>query len=41
MGVYAQGPITDPKDLGPAIRRAIEVGVVAKHGRARDVEDAR
>ena len=25
MGVYAQGPITDPKELGPAIRRAIEV----------------
>ena len=25
MGVYAEGPITDPKDLGPAIRRAIEV----------------
>jgi acetolactate synthase-1/2/3 large subunit len=25
MGVYAEGPISDPKDLGPAIRRAIEV----------------
>ncbi len=25
MGVYAEGPITDPKDLGPAIRRAIDV----------------
>ena len=25
MGVHAEGPITDPKDLGPAIRRAIEV----------------
>lgn len=25
MGVYAEGPIIDPKDLGPAIRRAIEV----------------
>jgi acetolactate synthase-1/2/3 large subunit len=25
MGVYAEGPITDPKDLGPAIHRAIEV----------------
>jgi thiamine pyrophosphate-dependent acetolactate synthase large subunit-like protein len=25
MGVYSQGPITDPKDLGPAIKRAIEV----------------
>jgi thiamine pyrophosphate-dependent acetolactate synthase large subunit-like protein len=25
LGVYAEGPITDPKDLGPAIRRAVEV----------------
>ncbi len=25
MGVHAEGPITDPKELGPAIRRAIEV----------------
>lgn len=25
MGVYAEGPITDPKDLGPAIRRALAV----------------
>ena len=25
MGVYAEGPISDPKDLGPAIQRAIEV----------------
>jgi thiamine pyrophosphate-dependent acetolactate synthase large subunit-like protein len=25
MGVYAEGPITDPKDLGPALRRAIAV----------------
>jgi len=25
MGVYAEGPITDPKDLGPAISRAIAV----------------
>jgi thiamine pyrophosphate-dependent acetolactate synthase large subunit-like protein len=25
MGVHGEGPITDPKDLGPAIRRAIEV----------------
>jgi acetolactate synthase-1/2/3 large subunit len=25
MGVYAEGLITDPKDLGPAIRRAIAV----------------
>ncbi len=25
MGVHGEGPITDPKDLGPAFRRAIEV----------------
>jgi acetolactate synthase-1/2/3 large subunit len=25
MGVYSEGPITDPKDLGPAIKRAMEV----------------
>jgi len=25
MGVHAEGPITDPKDLGPAIRRALDV----------------
>ncbi len=25
MGVYGQGPIDNPNDLGPAIRRAIEV----------------
>jgi acetolactate synthase-1/2/3 large subunit len=25
LGVYAEGPITDPKDLGPALKRAIEV----------------
>ncbi|MBF8304896.1 MAG: thiamine pyrophosphate binding protein [Acidobacteria bacterium] len=25
MGVYAEGPITDPKDLGPALKRAIAV----------------
>jgi acetolactate synthase-1/2/3 large subunit len=25
MGVHGEGPITDPKDLGPAIRRAIEL----------------
>jgi thiamine pyrophosphate-dependent acetolactate synthase large subunit-like protein len=25
MGWYAEGPITDPKDLGPAIKRAIAV----------------
>jgi len=25
MGVHAQGPISNPADLGPAIKRAIEV----------------
>jgi thiamine pyrophosphate-dependent acetolactate synthase large subunit-like protein len=25
MGVYGEGPINDPKDLGPAIKRAVEV----------------
>ena len=25
MGVHAQGPITNPNDLGPALKRAIEV----------------
>jgi acetolactate synthase I/II/III large subunit len=25
MGMYGEGPITDPKDLGPAIRRALDV----------------
>ena len=25
MGVYAQGPISNPADVGPAIRRAIAV----------------
>ena len=25
LGVYAEGPITDPKELGPAIRRAVAV----------------
>ena len=25
MGLYAEGPISDPKELGPAIQRAIEV----------------
>jgi thiamine pyrophosphate-dependent acetolactate synthase large subunit-like protein len=25
MGVYSQGPITDPKDLAPALKKAIEV----------------
>jgi thiamine pyrophosphate-dependent acetolactate synthase large subunit-like protein len=24
MGLYGEGPITDPKDLGPALRRAAE-----------------
>ena len=25
LGVHGEGPVTDPKDLGPAIQRAIEV----------------
>jgi thiamine pyrophosphate-dependent acetolactate synthase large subunit-like protein len=25
MGVYSEGPITDPKDLGPALQRAVAV----------------
>ncbi len=25
FGVYAEGPITDPKDLGPALKRAVSV----------------
>jgi acetolactate synthase-1/2/3 large subunit len=25
LGVYAEGPITDPKDLGPAFKRAVDV----------------
>ena len=25
MGVHGEGPVTDPKDLGPAIRRALKV----------------
>jgi acetolactate synthase I/II/III large subunit len=25
MGVHGEGPITDPKDLGPALQRAVEV----------------
>src|ERR1700720_3498977 len=25
MGMYGEGPITDPKDLGPAIKRALDV----------------
>jgi acetolactate synthase-1/2/3 large subunit len=25
MGVHAEGPVTDPKDLGPAIRKALAV----------------
>jgi thiamine pyrophosphate-dependent acetolactate synthase large subunit-like protein len=24
MGLYGEGPITDPQDLGPALRRAVE-----------------
>jgi hypothetical protein len=24
MGLYGEGPITEPKDLGPALRRAVE-----------------
>ena len=24
MGLYSEGPITDPQDLGPALRRAVE-----------------
>jgi len=29
MGWFAEGPITDPKDLGPAIKRAL---AAVKHG---------
>jgi acetolactate synthase I/II/III large subunit len=25
MGVHGEGPITDPKDLGPALKRAVEI----------------
>jgi len=25
MGLHAEGPITDPKDLGPALKRAVEI----------------
>jgi hypothetical protein len=25
MGLYPEGPITDPKELGPALKRAVEV----------------
>jgi thiamine pyrophosphate-dependent acetolactate synthase large subunit-like protein len=25
MGVHGEGPITDPKDLAPALKRALEV----------------
>jgi thiamine pyrophosphate-dependent acetolactate synthase large subunit-like protein len=25
MGVFAEGPITNPNDLGPALRRALAV----------------
>jgi thiamine pyrophosphate-dependent acetolactate synthase large subunit-like protein len=24
MGLYSEGPITNPKDLGPALKRAVE-----------------
>jgi thiamine pyrophosphate-dependent acetolactate synthase large subunit-like protein len=24
MGVYGEGPITEPRNLGPALRRAVE-----------------
>jgi thiamine pyrophosphate-dependent acetolactate synthase large subunit-like protein len=27
MGVHGEGPISDPKDLAPAIRRAVEVAM--------------
>jgi acetolactate synthase I/II/III large subunit len=29
MGMYAEGPITDPNDVGPAIKRAV---TIVKHG---------
>jgi hypothetical protein len=25
MGMWAEGPITDPQDLGPALKRALAV----------------
>jgi thiamine pyrophosphate-dependent acetolactate synthase large subunit-like protein len=25
MGVHGEGPISDPKELGPAIRRAVDI----------------
>jgi hypothetical protein len=25
MGVYAEGPVTNPKDLAPALKRALAV----------------
>jgi hypothetical protein len=25
MGVHSEGPITNPNDLGPALKRAVEV----------------
>jgi hypothetical protein len=25
MGVWAMGPITDPKELGPALKKAVDV----------------
>jgi len=27
LGVHGEGPINDPKDLGPALRRAVEVAM--------------
>ena len=27
MGLHGEGPITDPQDLGPALRRAVEVAM--------------
>jgi thiamine pyrophosphate-dependent acetolactate synthase large subunit-like protein len=27
LGIHGEGPITDPKDLGPAIRRGVEVAM--------------
>jgi thiamine pyrophosphate-dependent acetolactate synthase large subunit-like protein len=25
LGVHGEGPISDPKDLGPALKRAVDV----------------
>ncbi len=35
MGVHGEGPITDPKDLAPALARAIAVGQERRAGRGR------